>query len=262
VSKADNSAHTCYLAKLAAKIHQVTGGQSVRRLESIYKAIFIDEVQDLVGWDFEVMQAIAESGLNTFECVGDFRQTMYTTSVVSKKPQKDSDRLACFREMGFVVEYLNISFRCIQAICNLADRLHANDGSYMPTVSQTSIIPAEFVDHHGVFAVPAARIKEYLALYKPVILRWNRSSKKSLCEGHTAYNFGEAKGLGFDRVLVLPTDKHAKFLSGDSSAFIDDDLDQARNKLYVGITRGRYSVAFWCEGGSVINGAQVWNPVD
>jgi DNA helicase II / ATP-dependent DNA helicase PcrA len=76
------------------------------------------------------------------------------------------------------------------------------------------------------------------------------------------YNFGEAKGLGFERVLILPPDRHAKFLSGDTTAFDDANTDDSRNKLYVGITRARYSVAFSHEGGSVIGTAQVWNPGD
>jgi DNA helicase-2/ATP-dependent DNA helicase PcrA len=164
--------------------------------------------------------------------------------------------------MGFTVEHLNVSYRCIQSICDLADRLHSNDGNYLATVSLASPIPPQFLGHHGVFAVPTSCIKEYLARYKPVILRWNRNSKKGLCEGRAAYNFGEAKGLGFDRVLIITTDKHAKFLSGDTSAFMGDEHGQARNKLYVGVTRGRYSVAFWYGGGSVINGAQVWSPAD
>lgn len=263
VTKSDNSAYTYFLAKLAARIHKETGGKSAERLACIYRAVFIDEVQDLVGWDFDVMQAIAKTNIDTFECVGDFRQTVYSTSDTSKLPKRDAEKLAKFEEMGFTVEHLSISWRCIQSICDLADRLHANDGHYTLTKSRVCTIPPEFAEHQGVFAVPASRIEDYLARYNnTVILRWNRLSKKIICQGRTAYNFGEAKGLGFDRVLILTTDKHAKFLSGDHSAFLDDDTDDARNKLYVGITRARYSVAFWYDGGSIINGAQVWNPND
>ena len=41
-------------------------------------------------------------------------------------------------------------------------------------------------------------------------------------------------------------------------AFDDSETDDSRNKLYVAITRARYSVAFSYEGGNVIEDAQVW----
>ena len=121
-------------------------------------------------------------------------------------------------------------------------------------------MPPEFAAHQGIFAVPASRISDYIKRYNPVILRWNRNTQKKLCEGRTAYNFGESKGLGFERVLILPPDRHAKFLCGDTTAFDDAETDDSRNKLYVGITRARYSVAFLHTGGSVASGAQIWKP--
>jgi ATP-dependent DNA helicase UvrD/PcrA len=128
-------------------------------------------------------------------------------------------------------------YRCIQRICELADRLHADDGHYQPTQSQITEIPADFVEHNGVFAVPMSQVKTYREKYKPVILRWNRNSGAAYCADRAALNFGESKGLGFDRVLIIPTDKHAKFLSGDTTAFAYERSDDARNKLYVGLTR-------------------------
>ena len=122
-------------------------------------------------------------------------------------------------------------------------------------------MPVEHIAHHGVFAVSVLHLEEYIETYSPVILRWSRAMKKELCEGRVAYNFGEAKGLGFDRVLILPPEKHASFLAGNSSAFDGTSSDDSKNKLYVGITRARYSVAFTYGGGSLISGAQVWRPL-
>jgi DNA helicase-2/ATP-dependent DNA helicase PcrA len=259
VTKTDSAAHTTFLSKLAARIHERTGGMPAQRLVDIYKSVFVDEVQDLVGWDYEIIRAIIGANVGSFDCVGDFRQTIYQTSPATKGPRTNAQKLAAFAKMGFVREDLNISWRCIQSICDLAHLLHANDGHYAPTESKIEEIPPEFADHHGIFALPASRVDAYVGRYKPVILRWNRQAKSDLCEGRTAYNFGESKGLGFERVLILPTGKHARFLSGDQAAFGNDDTDGARNKLYVGITRARYSVAFPHDGGNVINGAQVWD---
>lgn len=260
VTKKNNAAHSTFLSKLAARIHERTDGKSVLRLVSIYDAVFIDEVQDLVGWDFEVIRAIAKAGIGTLFCVGDFRQTIYRTSVALKKPKTNAEKLEAFQKMEFVPEHLNMSWRCIQSICDLADRIHAGDGYYLPTTSKIAKIPIEFADHHGVFAVPASRIIDYVEKYNPIILRWNRKTNKPLCEGRAALNFGESKGAGFNRVLILPTASQAKFLSGSLTAFSEDDTDETRNKLYVGITRGRYSVAFLHEREHVIEGVQMWDP--
>jgi DNA helicase II / ATP-dependent DNA helicase PcrA len=262
VTKEDNRAHTYYLAKLAATINEQTRGKPARRLTELYDAVFIDEMQDLVGWDFAVIRAIVDTGDCDLDCVGDFRQAVYETSETTKKPQTSTEKISEFRDMGFKVDNLSISWRCIQSICDLADRLHAKDGLYTPTKSLVDSVPREYADHHGVFAVHAEHIGDYIKAYDPVILRWDRRTQKQLCEGRTAYNFGDSKGLSFERVLIIPTDKHAKFLSGSPTAFDGANTDDPRNKLYVGITRARYSVAFRHEGGSVISGAQIWNPGD
>ena len=261
VTKNANTAHTTFLSKLATRIHEETGGKPAQRLADIYKAVFIDEVQDLVGWDFAVIRAILRANIGTFDCVGDFRQTIYQTSVANKKPRTNAEKLAEFKKMGFERDDLNISWRCTQNICDLAHVIHANDGHYVPTLSRVNGIPVEFADHHGIFAVSPQHIDEYVGRYKPIILRWNRQANEEICQGRLTYNFGEAKGIGFDRVLILPTERYAKFLSGDRSAFGDNDSDGARNKLYVAITRARYSVAFLLNCSStLLDGIEVWQP--
>ncbi len=258
VTKKDAAAHTTFLSKLSARIHEESSGRSAQRLADIYKAIYIDEVQDLVGWDFEIVRAIVETRIPSFDCVGDFRQTVYQTSIARKQPEKVDEKLAAFEKMGFVRETSAISWRCTQSICDLAHLIHEGDGHYERTISKINSVPSAFAEHQGVFAVPTSLVADYVTRYKPVILRWNKASETDLCDANVAYNFGEAKGIGFDRVLIIPTDKHARFLCGDRTAFARDVSDEARNKLYVGITRARYSVAFLHRGGSVIKGAEVW----
>lgn len=253
-------AHTTYLAKLAARIHEETGGKPVQRLAEIYDAVYIDEVQDLGGWDFDVLEAIADSGIDTFECVGDFRQTIYSTSPAKrKKPVSDVDKRAAFDSMGFAPEHMNISRRCIQAICDFAHLLHATEG-YPPTESKVMEIPAAFEAHQGLFVVPPAHVLDYVGRYKPVILRWSKSVAAELCDGRSVYNFGEAKGLGFERVLIVPTENYAQFIGGKHKVFQAAKTGEAKNKLYVAITRGRYSVAFIYDCAQAPAGLQLWSP--
>ena len=65
--------------------------------------------------------------------------------------------------------------------------------------------------------------------------------------------------MGFDRVLIIPPEPHAKFLCGDTTAFKEARTAESRNKLYAAITRAKYSVAFCQKSGSVINGAKIWD---
>ena len=75
----NTKAHTEFLSKLATRVCTVNNKKPIARLESIYQHIFIDEVQDLAGWDFDVLKALAR--MNTsITCVGDFRQTIYSTT--------------------------------------------------------------------------------------------------------------------------------------------------------------------------------------
>jgi DNA helicase-2/ATP-dependent DNA helicase PcrA len=65
-------------------------------------------------------------------------------------------------------------------------------------------------------------------------------------------NFGEAKGLTFDRVLIFPHVPAAKWLRTGAIAHVQGSL----SKMYVGVTRARYSVAFVHDGPTAIKGAQ------
>jgi len=65
--------------------------------------------------------------------------------------------------------------------------------------------------------------------------------------GLTCHIFGSSKGLGFDRVLIISPEKHLKYLGGDLRVFDKDKTEESRNKLYVAITRARYSLAFVLE---------------
>lgn len=130
--------------------------------------------------------------------------------------------------------------------------------AFPPTESKVESIPDEYQPHLGIYAVSRVDLDAYLARYKPVILRVNKSTEAELCSGRIAYNFGEAKGLSFKRALILPTKKYKSFLAGNLSVFDKDKSDAARNKLYVAVIRARYSVAFAYGGEVGISGSTQW----
>jgi len=95
--------------------------------------------------------------------------------------------------------------------------------------------------HDGIFAVPKQEAAAYVARYKPQVLRYDRRTN---CDGYDAINFGEAKGLTFDRVLIYPHGPLQKLLKTGSFSHITGSA----SKVYVGVTRARQSVTFVYDG--------------
>ena len=122
-------------------------------------------------------------------------------------------------------------------MCNLSNNLFKN---FVGTKSGNNFVSG----HDGVFFIKEKDVENYLKKYKPVQLR--DSKKKIVNENFMVMNFGESKGLSFDRVLIYPTQPFTDW-------FLDNESDLAetsRSKLYVAITRARYSV------GIVINNSE------
>lgn len=240
-------AYSGLLAKLATHIANVSKDAASKRLNEIYQKIFFDEVQDLVGWDYDVIKSLNKVMLNSICCVGDFRQTIYTTTFCHKAPQTHQQKVDyLIGKLKFEKKSMPKNRRCIQEICDLSDTIHA--GLYDKTISGVEKIPEEVVNHSGAFIVKQSQVTEYLTAFQPQVLRWSSTTgRKYLPSNLLCYTFGSCKGLGFDRVLIIPPDKHLKFLSGDVTVFEKDKTEESRNKFYVAVTRARYSLAFVVE---------------
>ncbi len=260
LTKKGDRAHTTYLSKFAVRILKETKSKTSKRLSEIYDTIFIDEVQDLIGWDFDIIEALAKTEKCSVLCVGDFRQTLYSTAITQKKPKITAEKIDRFDKMGFEQDHRCISWRCIQSICDFADLVHEDECIYPCTESQIVSVPCHFNDHIGVFTVSPEMVSDYIECYNPVILRQNKKIQEHLCSRHQAFNFGESKGLGFDNVLIFPTVKYKNFLSGKKAVFEKDKTEKAKNNLYVAATRARYSVAFVYDGSEAIEGIKQWKP--
>jgi len=242
LTECESQAHTGLMAKLATRIAAATNNAAARRLGDIYSRVYFDEVQDLVGWDYEVMKVLNRTMTSQITCVGDFRQTIYDTSFGHKAPQTSNEKIASFKAMGFAPETLVLNWRCTQPICTIADTVHK--GGYEATKSAVDKVPAEFTHHLGAFIVRESDVPAYVALYDPMVLRWQvNSGVKILPRQARCCNFGNSKGLSFDRVLILPAESQVSFVL-DGAANFPASAEMAQNKMYVAITRARYSLAF------------------
>lgn len=227
--------YTDKISQYVCKCNDTSGGLVLKRLEEIYDTIYIDEVQDLAGWDLEIVKAIFASSIETI-FVGDPRQVTYLTNHSPKNSQYRGEKIFSFFEEFSARNLCKITdltdcHRCNQSICDFADLVYP---SMTRSVSQNLLETG----HDGVFKISASELDEYIKTYNPVLLRYDARSQTY---GKQAINFGLTKGMTFDRVLIFPTRDMKKFYATRNSINI---ADKTKAKLYVAITRARHSVTF------------------
>jgi superfamily I DNA/RNA helicase len=219
------------VAAFAVEANLLSGGKVVNRLTEIYDHIYIDEVQDLAGYDLDILDSLLKSPM-AVTMVGDPRQATFATNNSSKNRKFKGSGIALWvkaRKAMCEIQDRVESYRCNQAICDFADGL-------FPDLPRTISKNTELTGHDGIFPIAPADVADYVERYQPVVLRWD---KRTNTLGLVAMNFGQSKGSTFDRVLIFPTQPMIKY-------YREGDPEKAgdRFKLYVAVTRARYSVAF------------------
>lgn len=225
------------IAKLVVKSNEDSDGAVLMRLSRIFKYIFLDEVQDMVGYDFELLKCIMSSGIK-LEMVGDQRQKTYSTHTENKHKKYNNGNFVGFfknecKDINIFIDEnsLSESFRCCDDICSFSNKIY-------PDLCEAKSKAHYEIEHKGVFLVRKKDVDAYLEKYKPIQLR---DSVKTKCNSsYSSKNFGESKGLTFERVIIYPTKPIESWLRNNST----DLRDASRSKLYVAVTRARYSVAF------------------
>lgn len=226
------------IAKFACECDKASNGAVMRRLKQRFDHIYIDEVQDLAGYDLELIQRMLEADIQ-LTLVGDHRQATFTTNNAAKNAgYARSNIILKFEEWckaGLLeLIYETDSYRCQQSIADLADAFFAEEPK---TSSRNTILTG----HDGVFSIQSAMVDEYVVRFRPQVLRLDR---RTPCGNHFALNFGESKGMTFERVLIFPHKGAMQWLAtGDFSK-----VSGSAAKMYVGITRARSSVAFVFDG--------------
>lgn len=222
------------IAKFVVNCNLLSGQKVLSRLGQIYTDIFIDEFQDLAGWDLEIIELLLESDIR-ITLVGDPRQHIYSTNPAAKNKAYQGVGVLKLVEKWEKAklcecEVMDGSHRCNQAICDFVNALWPG----MPPMKSLS---TTVTDHDGVFLVSESNIEQYLEHYRPQVLRYDKRAKSYSSQ---PLNFGLSKGLQFDRVLVVPTGLIGKYLKEGDLTHVKGSKD----KLHVAVTRARYSVAF------------------
>lgn len=225
------------ISKFACTVIEASAGAPLRRMEQIFDHIFVDEVQDLAAWDFDLIEHLLKTEI-AITMVGDIRQATYRTN-----PQAKHSKFAGPKIIGKFEEWCKktdtemelqaISYRCVQEICAFAD-------AFYPDLPQAESHNNTTTGHDGVFAVRASNVEAYIAQHQPQPLRLQKTS--AVLPG-CPINYGSAKGMAFDRVLMFPHKKLLDVLKTNDMNKLGSS-DETRAKVYVGITRARQSVGF------------------
>jgi hypothetical protein len=249
----DSRAYRLHLAQLALETHQASSGAVLDRLSRIYDEVYVDEVQDLNGYDLEVLSELMTSPMN-LNLVGDVRQALIQTNIrdPKNKQYKGTSIKTWFdeheRRGNLEISHQTITWRSNQLIADFADSIFDDCWGFDRTVSRNT----DVTGHDGLFAVSPEHVDEYVACYSPLCLRHNANCAKSL--DLPFMNIRIAKGLSRDRVLIGPNSGMIDFLRKGKAM---DEIPSC--SLYVAVTRARFSVAFVADNPAHL-GLTVWTP--
>ena len=210
-----------------------SNGLVIKRLQGIYKHIFVDELQDFAGYDLTFLEKLFKSSISII-AVGDPRQATYTTNNAAKNKQYRGSQIfrwikqQVFHDLIYLKENTDC-YRSNQYICDFADALY-------PDFPKSLSKNIEITGHDGIFYIKQNEISDYIETYNPKILRY---SKVANTMNLHAINIGISKGRTYDRVIIFPTKPMSKYIRSKN---ISDAGDLS--KLYVAVTRAKYSVAF------------------
>jgi DNA helicase-2/ATP-dependent DNA helicase PcrA len=218
-------------------------GDIISRISKIYSHIFIDEIQDLVGYDLDILKKLILSKTELL-MVGDPRQTTYATHPTDKYKKYQN---------GKIIEFIKNEINKKICICEIDDmtlnQSHRNNekicffsSQLFPGLPKSIACKCEScrnydLEHIGVFLLQKEKLAEYLKKYNPVQLRWD--IRKKCNTNYPVFNFGDSKGLSFDRVIIYPTKDMKTWIDNNSTEL----ADETKAKFYVALTRARKSVA-------------------
>jgi len=231
-------ARRVHLPQLAFLVERASGGAALKRLQRLYDRVYIDEVQDLCGYDLEILQLMLNSSL-PLNMVGDVRQAVLATNERERKnkpymymgiwnwfqKQEKAKRLS--------IAQSSVSWRCRPEITSFADSLFGEEWGFQPTQSANAVE----TKHDGVFLVRPEHVDSYMSEFGPLCLRDSANSGKQYDLNFVNYRL--SKGLTRTRVLIHPTGNIAKFLQNGTSL-----TSSSASRLYVAVTRAEQSVAF------------------
>ena len=202
------------------------------RLEKYYDNMFVDEVQDFAGHDFNLLDSVCHSNINIM-LVGDYFQHTFDTSrdgATNKNLHADYQKYQNkFSTIGLDVdvETLSSSYRCSPTICSfISSSIGINISSH-----RTDVKNIEFIEE-------AERIDELMKCSNTIKLFY-QSHQKYQCYSK---NWGASKGEDhYNDICVILNNTTLKQYISDK---LNELVPQTKNKLYVACSRAKGNLYF------------------
>lgn len=247
--------YACELGRLAYELVGASDGALLRRLECIYDEILIDEVQDLSGYDLDIIDILLGSSID-IRMVGDIRQAVLSTNPRSGKNKQYAyaNAIKWFRDREargvLTISESNTTWRCHPKIAEFSDTIFDPCWCFPITKSVNTTVTG----HDGVFLLHPQHLTHYVERFRPLCLRDSANSGKEFELNYV--NFKLAKGMTRERVLIVPTDGIKKFIQ---SRVPLEPVPAA--KFYVAVTRAAQSVAIIIDS-AARSELPYWAPAD
>lgn len=202
-----------------------------QRLSKYYDCLYIDEVQDFGGHDFNLLRELSKSDINIL-LVGDFFQHTFNTSNdgnVNKNLHKNHiEYLNQFKLMNLILDNTSLveSRRCSKTVCDFI-REKVGIEIYSKGLIETEIkLITDESEADAIFD--------------------NNNIIKLFLMKHSLYdcysdNWGNCKGLEFDNVCVVINDDTLKKYRSNK---LKDLNPTTKNKFYVACTRTKNNLYF------------------
>lgn len=230
------------LSKFAIRCNEKSSGKVFDRISRIYRHIYVDEVQDLAGYDLEVLIKLFASTSNIV-LVGDPRQVTYLTHHEKRYSSYRNGLIENFiadhcKQYDVEIDKTSLVFshRNNSFICSFSSKLYPDFPASVPCKCPTC--RDEISDHNGIYLVHSRYVDLYRDTFEPIVLRYSGAKPPE-------WNFGKSKGLGFKRVLIYPPKTCSAFLhSGVLTKIERGEVKPAFDisKFYVAVTRAMHSV--------------------
>lgn len=197
------------------------------RLEKYYDHLFVDEVQDFAGYDFDLLESIILASIDIL-FVGDFYQHTYDTSRDgnrNKNLHKNYDSyITRFKKNGLVVDTTSLdkSYRCSSQICNFINsqlkikiESHRSESTCIYNIKNKESAKKIFEDD-SIIKLFYMNSKKYNGFTK----NWGD------CKGENCYN---------DVCVILNKKSYELYIKGK----LKESAQLTKNKLYVAFSRTR-----------------------
>jgi len=221
-----------YHNRISKLLLQKVDGEVRNRLTRYFDHLFIDEIQDFGGNDFDLIVALLKTSVNMV-LVGDFYQHTFDTS---KDKQKNkslhhnyNNYLSRFEKSGIVIDSSTLikSRRCSKAVCDfIKEKLGIDIESENNRITRCELIADQ--DE----AEQIIRDDSYMKLF--LLKHYNYECKSD--------NWGACKGLTFDNVCVVLNADTLKLFSNPGLFLFKSAITQ--NKFYVACSRAKGNLVF------------------